>query len=281
MILQKVIKPQENKMKLGISSYTYTWSAGVPGSTPEHPLTPYDLIDKAIKSGVELVQIADNLPLEKLDNQEIHNIARYASDKDVAIEMGGRGLKPDHTMKCLETARLLGSPILRMVIDSAGFQPDVKTVISIIRELLPEFKSRKIKLAIENHDRLKAAEFEKIIQGVGSEFAGICLDTVNSLGAGEGFETVSDILIPYTINLHLKDFAIFRISNKMGFTVEGRPAGRGMLDIPSLIKKTLSTGRCISAVLELWTPPAKDLAVTIQRENEWADASITYLRQLF
>ena len=100
-----------------------------------------------------------------------------------------------------------------MVIDSKGFVPDLKPIISIIRDLLPELKSRNIRLAIENHDRFKAREFEKIIQAVGSDLVGICLDSVNSMGAGEGFETVSEILLPYTINLHVKDFLFtgFRI----------------------------------------------------------------------
>jgi sugar phosphate isomerase/epimerase len=100
----------------------------------------------------------------------------------------------------------LHSPILRMVIDGAGFEPDIASIIQNINELLPELKSRKIRLAIENHDRLKACEFEQIIQAINSEWVGICLDSVNSMGAGEGFETVAEILIPYTINLHLKDF---------------------------------------------------------------------------
>ena len=112
--------------------------------------------------------------------------------------------------------------------------------------MVPEFKSRKIKLAIENHDRFKASEFEEIIQAVGQEWVGICLDSVNSMGAGEGFETVSEILIPYTINLHIKDFTIFRVSHKMGFVIEGRPAGKGMLNITELVSALSETGRCQS-----------------------------------
>lgn len=267
-------------MILGISSYTYTWATGVHGSEPVNPLLASDLIDKAANSGLKLVQIADNLPLETLTENEILKIAAYAGGKGIIIEMGGRGLYPEHTYKCLKTAALLKSPILRMVIDNPGFAPDLNSVISIIRELLPEFKSRNIKLAIENHDRFKAREFEQIIQGAGSEFAGICLDSVNSLGAGEGFEIVSEILIPYTINLHIKDFSISRISHKMGLNVEGKPAGKGMLKIPDLLKKVSSTGLCLSAVLELWTPPAGNIEETIRKEELWAKESIEYLAHL-
>ena len=267
-------------MIAGISSYTYTWSVGVPGSIPEDPMTARDLIDKAFAAGVKLVQIADNLPIETMKTKELTSLREYAASKGVAIEMGGRGLTPAHTLKCLDVARNLDSPVLRMVIDSDRFEPDLDTIIAIIRDLIPELKSRKIKLAIENHDRFKAKEFERIIQAAGSDMVGICLDSVNSMGAGEGFEAVSDILIPYTFNLHIKDFNIFRASHKMGLIVEGRPAGRGMLNIPYLIERIEDTGLCHSAILELWTPPEVNIEDTIRKESEWADISIKYIKSL-
>jgi sugar phosphate isomerase/epimerase len=267
-------------MEFGISTYTYTWIVGVPGSLPENPMTPYQLIDKTSENGLTLIQIADNLPLETRSQSELTNLHQYAVNKRISIEMGGRGLTPEHTMRCLQTAEKLGSPILRMVIDTKSFEPDIQTIISIIRDIEPELKSRNIRLAIENHDRLKAKEFELIINGAASEMVGICLDSVNSMGAGEGFETVSDILIPYTINLHIKDFTIFRVSHKMGLVIEGRPAGKGMLNIPDLVNRVSETGKCNSAILELWTPPEPTIGQTIEKEEKWAGESINYLKTL-
>lgn len=267
-------------MQLGISSYTYTWAVGVYGSMPANPLSAYGLIDRASEGSVRIVQIADNLPLEKLTHFELNELKHYASDKGISIEMGGKGLVPAHAMECLEAAEVLGSPILRMVIDTADYEPDLKSVISVIRDLAPEFRKRNIKLAIENHDRFKAREFEKIILETDPEIAGICLDSVNSMGAGEGFETVSEILIPYTINLHIKDFEIFRVPSKMGFIIEGRPAGKGKLNIHELLEKISHTGTCQSAILELWTPPEKNIEETIIKEEKWAEESIQYLKSL-
>ncbi len=194
--------------------------------------------------------------------------------------MGGRGLTPDHTLKCLLAAEIMNSPILRMVIDAPGFEPDVRTIIAILHDLEPEFRKRNIKLAIENHDRFKAREFEKMVTAAGTDWTGICLDSVNSMGAGEGFETVSEILIPYTINLHIKDFTIRRMEHKMGIIIEGRPAGSGMLNIPGLVSKLNATGKCSSAILELWTPPAESIEATITKEENWAEESIQYLKSL-
>ena len=267
-------------MDLGISSYSYTWAVGVPGSLLQKPFTAYDLIDKASSSDVKLIQIADNLPLEDLSNTELKNLVSYSKNKNVSLEFGSRGLTPEHTVKCLKIAENLSSPILRMVIDKPGFEPDLKLIISIIRDLLPEFESRKIRLAIENHDRFKAREFEKIIQSVGSDLVGICLDSVNSLGAGEGFETVSEILLPYTVNVHIKDFTIYRVSHKMGFIIEGRPAGQGMLNISQTIEKLSGMNQCNSAILELWTPPELKIEDTILKEDKWATESIQFLKTI-
>jgi sugar phosphate isomerase/epimerase len=267
-------------MKLGISSYTYTWAVGVPGSMPEKPMSAFDLIDRACSSGLTLVQIADNLPLEIWSAEHLFDLYSYAEKKNISIEMGGRGLSSEHVHQCLKTAIAIHSPILRMVIDGAGFEPDLKSVISIIKELQPEFESYKISLVIENHDRFKARDFEKIIQSVGSEWIGICLDSVNSMGAGEGFEEVSRILLPYTINLHIKDFTIRRVSHKMGIIIEGSPAGKGMLNVRDTVESLNKYNRCQSAILELWTPPESNIEDTVIKENKWANESLEYLKSI-
>jgi sugar phosphate isomerase/epimerase len=267
-------------MILGISSYTYTWAIGVPGSMPVNPLSAFDLVDKAFSSGLSLVQIADNLPLDTWTPEHLFDLYKYSENRNISIEMGGRGLTPEHVHQCLKTAIAIKSPILRMVIDGAGFEPDLNSAISIIKELQPEFESYKISLAIENHDRFEARDFERIVQSVGSEWIGICLDSVNSMGAGEGFEEVSRILLPYTVNLHIKDFTIHRVSHKMGIIIEGSPAGKGMLKIKDIIESLKKYDRCRSAILELWTPPEKEIGDTIIKEKRWADESIDYLKNI-
>lgn len=268
-------------MELGISSYTYTWAVGVPGYFPRSPLTAFDLINKTHSEGLSLLQIADNLTFESLSVDEIDKISKFARERKVRLEYGARGLTPDHTIHCLSLAERIDSDLLRMVIDAPGFEPDLVTVKSILRDLIPEFKQRKIRLAIENHDRFKARDFASMVESTGSEWIGICLDSVNSMGAGEGFETVSEILLPYTVNFHVKDFTIFRMSHKMGIIIEGRPAGKGMLNIPDMLHKLSDYGRCGSVILELWTPPEPDIEATVLKEAKWADESIGYLSELF
>jgi len=267
-------------MRPGLSSYTYTWAVGVPVSEPENSLKVCGLLEKAASMGINPVQFADNLPHENLTEEELDLLSYYANAKNIALEIGGRGLSPELTMECLKVAETIGSPILRMVIDAKDYEPGIPEIIGIIRELIPEFRSRKIRLAIENHDRLKAREFENIILKTDPIRVGNCLDSVNSMGAGEGFLTVSEILIPYTINLLVKDFTIRRAIHKMKIIIEGTPAGKGMLDIPDLIEKVNACKKCSSAILELWTPPENNLESTIMKEERWAYESIEYLKKI-
>ena len=67
----------------------------------------------------------------------------------------------------------------------------------------------------------------------------------------------------------------------LGFTVTGCPAGQGMLNVPWLLGEIRTHGRCQSAILELWTPPADTVEETVAREAAWADESLAYLKPFF
>ncbi len=267
-------------MRLGISSYTYGWAVGVAGHPPEHPLTALGLLDKAVRLGVHLVQVCDNLPLDRLAPAELDAFARRARELGIGIEVGTRGIADDHLRRYLQLAERLGSPILRVVVDTATHYPSEAEVIGTVRAILPELERARICLAIENHDRFTARTLASIIQEVSSEYVGICLDTANSFGALEGPEVVVETLAPWTVNLHVKDFSIQRVPSMMGFTIEGRPAGQGRLNIPWLLETLRAAGRDPNAILELWTTPEATLAATIAKEDAGATASIAYLRSL-
>ena len=267
-------------MQTGISTYTYTWAIGVPGSEPEKPMTVLSLISKAAGFKVDCVQLADNLPLNWADNDEMSNIRQFAQSHHIGIEIGGRGLTEENLHRHTEMAAFFESPIVRMVIDGNNYYPEMDTILSVIRNGRRELESEGIILALENHDRLHASIFRDIVEVSASPNVGICLDCVNSIGIGEDIETVLKCLAPYTVNLHIKDFSVKRVSHKMGFVIEGTPAGQGLLNLPRIIEGLQPYGRCNSGILELWTPPAENLQETIQREETWAQESVTYIKQI-
>ncbi len=266
-------------MKLGLSSYTFGWSVGVAGFPPSVPCTPLELLERTKDFGLDVLQIGDNLPLSVLSPEELTVLATRARELRIEIEVGMRGLMIDRIAEYASIARILGASILRVVIDEVGYAPEVDRTISILRESLRSLEG--LQLAIENHDRFPAATLRKIIETVASDRVRICLDTANSLGAGEGLETVLRELGHYSINLHIKDFSIERVPTMMGFRVEGRPAGSGMLDLPALVRTFDAYPKCKTAILELWTPAEATLTETIAKEDAWAQQSVQYLKPLF
>jgi sugar phosphate isomerase/epimerase len=267
-------------MQLGISSYTYTWAVGAPGYPPSHPLSAIDLLNKADALGVPRVQVADNLPLDRLSPVELDRFECRANELGVSIEVGTRGIGSDHLRTYLALASRLRSPIVRVVIDTSDYHPPMGEVVTTIRSVIHEYERAGVCLAIENHDRFKARALVHLLEQIDSPSVGICLDTVNSLGALEGPEAVVTELGPWIVNLHLKDFVIRRPTHLMGFIVEGCPAGQGRLDVPWLLEELKGHGRDPNAILEQWTPPAEDLQATIATEERWAAASVKYLRTL-
>jgi len=266
-------------MRLGIGSYAYAWSIGVPGYPPPQPLNVRGLLAEATRLGVRLVQVCDNLPLTQLPPGELDTFERQASDAGIAVEVGMRGLQPDHVRAHLRLAQRFHSPFLRIVTDSTGDEPSAEEVIRRLRALLPEFQGAGVKIALENHDRFKAQTLVRIIEQVGPDHAGICLDTVNSFGALEGPEVVVPALAPYTLNLHVKDFTMERMPSKMGFVLTGSPAGQGRLDLPWLFACLQAAGREVNAILENWPPFGPTLDETIARERAWTESSVRHLRQ--
>jgi len=243
-------------------------------------MTATDLVDRAAALGVRVVQIADNLPLDRLSASELSAVGQRAAELGIRVEVGTRGIAQDHLRTYLRLAQRLQSPILRLVVDTADHHPSEDEMVETVRSLMPEFEQAGVCLAIENHDRFEVKVLAGILQRVGSTHAGVCLDTANSFGALEGPEVVVAVLGPCTVNLHVKDFAVRRAEHNLGFVIEGRPAGQGQLDIPRLLGSLRNLGRDPNAILELWTPPEETLAETIAKENAWVTASVEYLRRL-
>lgn len=264
-------------MQLGISSFTYGWAVGVAGfEAPAAPMGALELLDHARELQVSLVQFGDNLPLDRLSPDELGELKARARDYGLTLEVGARGLTDSHLALYIQIAHELNAPLLRFVVDQGDFEPSPAQITQTLRAALPNLGA--LKIGLENHDRFGAQTLREIIENVGDERMGICLDSANSLGAGEGLEHVLSALAPLTLNWHLKDYAIARLPYLMGFSVEGRPAGAGDLDFELAWRALETGGRCQSAVLELWTPPEPAMEQTIEKEAQWAAQSVKWLQ---
>lgn len=265
-------------MLIGLSSYTYTWAVGVPGYSPPRPLDHMALLQRAAALHADVLQVADNLPLHLLSSRELGEFQSTAGELGVRVEVGTSGTDRELLLCYLSLAQQLGSPIVRVVITGGEWPDDIDEAVAALSPLRQAFLDAGVVLAVENHERFSTVELAELVVRLGTEWAGICLDTVNSFGSLEGPAAVVERLGPLAVNVHLKDFVIERADHHMGFKVEGRPLGQGQLDISWLAAKLGAKIENITGVIELWTPPEPEVGQTIAKEEAWARQSIAYLR---
>jgi sugar phosphate isomerase/epimerase len=266
-------------VKLGIGTYTYMWSIGLPGAEPETPMRALDLLEKAVKMGVKVVQFGPNLPLFEMPPAELGELLSSSRQMGLELEIGTRGVETTHLRRLIDFTARCGASLLRTVPEIDGRVPSRGELTQLLKAIEPELRQAGVRLALEN-SLMPASAMAEALRECDSEYLGITLDTVNSLAVPEGTEEVSAALARWTCCLHVKDFVVTREWHMMGFRVEGRPAGQGQLNVPRLLKLLNSAGAKCNAILELWPPPQASLGETIALEHQWAEESVSYLRTL-
>lgn len=262
-----------------LGSFALGWDARQPvASLP--PITPVGFVSFAAGLGYQGVQFSDNLPLHHLSDSDFVELRAHADALDMVIEVGTRRLEAAVVNRYLEIAIMLGSPFVRLVVDDTGFQPSCSEIISRLRSCIQEFDRVGVVLALENHDRLRAAELNKVLEAVDSRSLGICFDTANSFGAGEDPLTVVSLLAPHVVNIHMKDVAIERFPHKQGFTIKGTPLGKGQMPLTQVLSTAGLNGRLRSATVEHWIEPEETPAETFVKAKEWCRQSAPALKDL-
>ncbi len=265
-------------MKLGIGTYAFMWSIGFPGAEPHPPMDAFALLSQARDLAVQVVQFGPNLPLDTLPASELQRLLHFASANDLQLECGTLGTEPDHLRKHIALAHSLSATLLRTIPSYEVRQvPSLDDLKAQLSAILPDLERNNVRLAIENAN-IPAAQLAQLIRKINSRWIGVTLDTVNSLAIPEGTREVVEILAPYVLSFHVKDFSIQRQWHRMGFSVEGRPAGQGQMDFPWIVQTLRSAGADPNAILELWPPQQANLQATIELEHSWAKQSIQYLR---
>jgi 3-oxoisoapionate decarboxylase len=268
-------------MKLGLSTWAYTWSFGWAGKTPSRPMDAAALLQTAARLGARVVQIADNMPLDTIPPAERTHLKRLADSLGVAIEVGTYGIADEKIEAYIRIAQDFESPLLRTVTGIDKHKPQPEELVTRLRKLLPRLEKAKITLAIENHDLFTAEALATIVRTMNSPFVGICLDTSNSFGALEDPARVMDVIGPLAVNVHLKDIDIERLPDTdLGFYVVGAEPGVGRLDIEALVKKLRGFGRDPNVIIEQWVPPEADIEATVAKEQAWAERGFRRLRKL-
>jgi len=270
-----------HRLNFGISSWCYPWSMGVvKGPQPPIKMTWLELLNKAIELEVNLVQLADNLPLEKLSKTELDELKFFADNNEISLEVGTKGIEEEHLSKMLDIAVQLNSPILRVLPAFFGSSAMMKEVEAKINRVLPLFEKENIVMVLENTEAFKAEEYAGLIQRVDHPNFQMCVDLANALGIMEGPEFVLEKLMPYCGNFHFKDVVVKRSETVMGFTIDGAPAGQGDLSLPWIIEQLKLNQKSPSIIIELWPTWTNTIEETKILEENWTRESVAYMKSI-
>jgi sugar phosphate isomerase/epimerase len=261
--------------RIGLSSYAFFWQLS---DQVSEPLTIHETLRRAAEMGVDLFQICDYAPLEDMNDDDLSTVRATADGLGITLELGTKGIRPDHLRKFLHIAQILGSDILRTMFNVPGHTPDNDEAVSIFTEVLPEFEAAGVRIAIETYEQVPTERILAVVKQVSSPYLGICSDPANTVAALETPRHVIDAVAPYVLNMHIKDFAFSRKQGWVGFTYSGAPLGEGLLDYDYMAEKIKPKTRNINQIVEHWLPWQDSEAETIRLENQWTQQSLDFLR---
>ncbi len=271
-------------MRLGISSYTFPWAVGVPGyAQPRRRMTAVDLVSEAGRMGATVLQFGDNLPLYELTGPELDELKAAARRLGIAIEVGTRGVAQDVLLNYLRCAQDVDARLVRTLLPRHDGASDVGDVVAALAAVLPAYESAGVVLAVENYELYSAAEFAEILRRLPASKLAMCLDTANNLGRGESLGELIAAFGPRIACLHVKDVRISRLGTRMGFLVEGCPAGQGIVDLTAAIRSLKAAGVSmaeLSVILEQWPPEQSNIEQTVMLERKWAEASFEHVQRV-
>lgn len=144
-----------------------------------------------------------------------------------------------------QVARRMGIPIVRAfagdVIEGHTLDELYPRLVAGFKAVTDRVKDWGLKIGIENHGRLinNGDQLCRLIGDVGSPILGMTIDTGNFVWAGHSIDETQRFfqkLIPLTVSVHVKDVVF---SNGEVVFV---PAGRGVLDLATLMRSLAAAG---------------------------------------
>jgi sugar phosphate isomerase/epimerase len=278
-------------MRLGIDSYSLRWQGW----------NAFQLLEYSAKLGLDNVHYSERRNLDSLDAGYLTSLKRQARELGVALEVGmgsfdrySSSFRPEmgsgeqQLTDMLHAAKVIGSPVVRCFLgtqaDRVGptpFQQHLDECARTLRAVAPLARDLGIKVAVENHGGvdLLARELRTLVEEVGPDAVGVCLDTGNPAYGGEDPVVSAEILAPYVVSSHVRDTQVWVVEN--GAMAQWVPLGQGNVDLPRIVEILAKHAPNPPVDLEIITGSAPKSVPYLEPESEFWQASQTMLAKDF
>ena len=260
---------------LGLGTYAFFWQWSERASPP---LELDEMLERTRALDADVFQICDYPPLLGYSEARLDALRRRAAELSLTLELGTRGIAPEHLRRFLGLAERLDARVLRSMIYGPDTRPTLAEAEADLKAVLPAFEAAGVTIALETYEQVRTRDLVGLIEACGSGNLGICLDPANTVAALEDPAAVIERCAPYVANLHVKDFAFTRRGGWVGFTLEGTALGDGLLDYAGMIAKVEPEARGINQIVEHWLTWRDGFEETRRLENAWNAHNLARMR---
>ncbi|NOZ21479.1 MAG: sugar phosphate isomerase/epimerase [Planctomycetes bacterium] len=234
--------------RVGAVCYSFQYSIGLFSYNQREGerFDVFKFVEATRDAGGECAQIFYSM-LDDLSDDDLKRLEAHGKDLDVLLEIhGGTALRPDYE-KTIHKAAAAGVKVLGC---SFGMmeRPDkiatlkewdehVEKCRHRLKEIADIAKPLGVTIGVENHLDFTIQELHDLIKECDASNVGVIFDVGNPIGTLDDPLEAADLLGPYTVATHYKDFAVEEVTR--GFVMTMVPLGCGSLQLPEITKRLL------------------------------------------
>jgi 3-oxoisoapionate decarboxylase len=224
----------------------------VDGSVGGNQFTPAQYLDHF--SSLKLTWAMISLPAATLaDEAAVREVRGHADRLGIKLQLAFGSVCPssrsfnaqngtleEQVARALKASQIFGARCMRCVLGGDPERPQIEmhmdNMIKAVRAMRSRIVDSGIKLAVENHGGdLQAREMKAMVEAVGTDVMGVCLDSGNPVWMLEDPHMTLEMLIPYAETSHVRDSAVWKTPE--GIAVRWVNMGEGNVDIDGWIRK--------------------------------------------
>ena len=237
----------------------------IDGSVGGNQFTPVQFLDYL--SSIKLTWAMISLPAAVVgDEAAIRQIREHADRLGIKLQLAHGSVCPssrsfnaklgtveEQVTRALKASQIFGARCMRCILggdpERSQIEMHVDTMVKAIRPLRSRIVDSGVKLAVENHGGdLQAREMKMMIETVGRDVMGVCLDSGNPVWMLEDPHMTLETLIPYAETCHVRDSAVWKTPE--GIAVRWVNMGEGNVDIDGWIRKFIQAKPGLPIIFE-------------------------------
>jgi 3-oxoisoapionate decarboxylase len=237
----------------------------IDGSVGGNQFTPAQFLDYL--ASIKLTWAMISLPAAVIgDEAAIRQIRDHADRLGIKLQLAHGSVCPtsrsfnaqlgtleEQLTRALKASQIFGATCMRCILGGDPERPQIEmhidNMVKAIRGLRTRIVDSGVKLAVENHGGdLQAREMKMMIEAVGRDVMGVCLDSGNPVWMLEDPHMTLEMLIPYAETCHVRDSAVWKVPE--GIAVRWVNMGDGNVDIDGWIRKFIQAKPGLPIIFE-------------------------------